>query len=190
MAWAADGAVQSLPGGPAVRQMDLAPPATQIAADVQSLHYGLLVVCLLIFVGVFGVMFYSILKHRKSLGAKPANFHESVKVEIAWTIVPFIIVACMGFAATKTVVAQKDTSNADLTIKVTGYQWKWGYEYLKGLARASSSCPRWTPRSARCPTPAIPPVTTTCSRWTTRWWCRWGRRCASSPPPTTSSTPG
>ncbi len=71
MAWAADGAVQSLPGGPAVRQMDLAPPATQIAADVQSLHYGLLVVCLLIFIGVFGVMFYSILKHRKSLGAKP-----------------------------------------------------------------------------------------------------------------------
>ncbi|WP_374588915.1 cytochrome c oxidase subunit II [Ideonella dechloratans] len=132
MAWAADGAVQSLPGGPAVRQMDLAPPATQIAADVQSLHYGLLVVCLLIFIGVFGVMFYSILKHRKSLGAKPANFHESVRVEIAWTIVPFIIVACMGFAATKTVVAQKDTSNADLTIKVTGYQWKWGYEYLKG----------------------------------------------------------
>ena len=132
MAWAADGAVQSLPGGPAVRQMDLAPPATQIAADVQSLHYGLLVVCLLIFVGVFGVMFYSILKHRKSLGAKPANFHESVKVEIAWTIVPFIIVACMGFVATKTVVAQKDTSNADLTIKATGYQWKWGYDYIKG----------------------------------------------------------
>jgi cytochrome c oxidase subunit 2 len=63
----------------------------------------------------------------KVAGAKPANFHESVKVEIAWTIVPFIIVACMGFAATKTVVAQKDTSNADLTIKVTGYQWKWGY---------------------------------------------------------------
>ena len=96
MAWAADGAVQSLPGGPAVRQMDLAPPATQIAADVQSLHYGLLVVCLLIFVGVFGVMFYSILKHRKSLGAKPANFHESVKVEIAWTIVAAPAIKAIG----------------------------------------------------------------------------------------------
>jgi cytochrome c oxidase subunit II len=85
-----------------------------------------------IFLAVFGVMFYSILRHRKSLGAKAANFHESVAVEIAWTVVPFIIVIGMGFAATRTVVAQKDTSSADLTIKATGYQWKWGYDYLKG----------------------------------------------------------
>ncbi|MEK8044980.1 cytochrome c oxidase subunit II [Ideonella margarita] len=125
-------AVESLPGGPAVNQTDLHPPVTKIAAEVQTLHYGLMIVCLAIFVAVFGVMFYSILKHRKSVGAKSANFHESVSVEIAWTIVPFIIVTAMGFAATKTVVAQKDTSNADLTIKATGYQWKWGYDYLKG----------------------------------------------------------
>jgi cytochrome c oxidase subunit 2 len=85
-----------------------------------------------IFLAVFGVMFYSILKHRKSLGHKPANFHESVAVEIAWTIVPFIIVIAMGAMATRTVVAMKDTSNADLTIKATGYQWQWGYDYLKG----------------------------------------------------------
>jgi cytochrome c oxidase subunit 2 len=91
-----------------------------------------MIVCIVIFLAVFGVMFYSILKHRKSLGAKPATFHESVGVEIAWTVVPFIIVTAMGFAATKTVVAQKDTSNPDLTIKITGYQWKWGYDYLKG----------------------------------------------------------
>ena len=125
-------AVNDLPGGPAVNQLDLHPPVTQIASDVHSLHYWLMVVCLIIFVLVFGVMFYSILKHRKSLGHKPANFHESVTVEIIWTIVPFLIVTAMGFAATKTVVQQKDTSNADMTIKVTGYQWKWGYDYLKG----------------------------------------------------------
>lgn len=125
-------AVNDLPGGPAVNQIDLHPPVTRIASDVQTLHNGLLIVCLVIFVAVFGVMFYSILKHRKSVGAKSANFHESVAVEIAWTIVPFLIVTAMGFAATKTVVAQKDTTNADLTIKVTGYQWKWGYDYLKG----------------------------------------------------------
>ena len=125
-------AVNSLPGGPAVNQLDLHPPVTRIAADVQSLHNWLMVVCLLIFVAVFGVMFYSIIKHRKSVGAKSAHFHESVSVEIAWTIVPFLIVTAMGFAATKTVVAQKDTSNAALTIKATGYQWKWGYDYLKG----------------------------------------------------------
>ena len=125
-------AVNSLPGGPAVNQLDLHPPVTRIAADVQWLHNFMLVICAVIFVGVFAVMFYSIIKHRKSVGHKAANFHESVAVEIAWTIVPFIIVCVMGLAATKTVVAMKDTSNADITVKVTGYQWKWGYDYLKG----------------------------------------------------------
>ncbi|HSI56854.1 MAG TPA: cytochrome c oxidase subunit II [Ideonella sp.] len=125
-------AVGDLPGGPAVNQLDLHPPVTKIARDVMTLHNGIMLVCVVIFLAVFGVMFYSIFKHRKSKGHKAANFHESVAVEIAWTIVPFVIVTIMGFAATKTVVAQKDTSNADLTIKATGYQWKWGYDYLKG----------------------------------------------------------
>ncbi len=92
----------------------------------------MLVICLVIFVAVFGVMFYSILKHRKSLGHKSANFHESVSVEIAWTVAPLVIVIAMGAMATRTVVAMKDTTNPDLTIKATGYQWKWGYDYLKG----------------------------------------------------------
>ncbi len=131
LARAAD-AVKDLPGGPAVRQLDLHPPVTKIAAEQHWLHYFMLVVCLVIFVAVFGVMFYSILKHRKSVGHQAANFHESVAVEIAWTIVPFIIVIAMGAMATRTVVAMKDTTNADLTIKATGYQWKWGYDYLKG----------------------------------------------------------
>lgn len=125
-------AVGDLPGGPAVRQLDLHPPVTSIAQQQQSLHYIVLIICVVIFIAVFGVMFYSILKHRKSVGHKAANFHESVSVEIAWTIVPFIIVIAMGAMATRTVVAMKDTSNADITIKATGYQWKWGYDYLKG----------------------------------------------------------
>jgi len=125
-------AVNDLAGGPAKNQIDLHPPVTRIATEVQGLHNFLLIVCLVIFLAVFGVMFYSILKHRKSLGHKAASFHESVAVEIAWTIVPFLIVTAMGLLATKTVVAMKDTSNADLTIKTTGYQWKWGYDYLKG----------------------------------------------------------
>jgi cytochrome c oxidase subunit 2 len=125
-------AVNNLPGGPAVNQIDLHPPVTKIAADQVWLHNWMLVVCLVIFIAVFGVMFYSILKHRKSVGHKAANFHESVAVEIAWTVVPFIIVIGMGAMATRTVVAMKDTTNADLTIKATGYQWKWGYDYLKG----------------------------------------------------------
>ena len=125
-------AVNDLPGGPAVNQLDLAPAVTQIARDQQWLHYFMLVICTVIFIGVFGVMFYSIFKHRRSKGAKSANFHESTTVEIVWTIVPFIIVIAMALPATKVVVAMKDTSAADLTIKATGIQWKWGYDYLKG----------------------------------------------------------
>lgn len=113
-------------------QYNLAEPVTEIARQIYDLHTLMLVICLVIFVAVFGVMFYSIYAHRKSKGAKSASFHESVKVEIAWTIVPFLIVIGMALPATKTVVAMKDTSNADLTIKATGYQWKWGYEYLAG----------------------------------------------------------
>jgi cytochrome c oxidase subunit 2 len=125
-------AVNSLPGGPAVNGIDLPFPVTEIARDQRWLHYFMLVVCTVIFIGVFGVMFYSIFKHRKSKGAKSANFHESTTVEIVWTIVPFIIVIFMALPATKTVVAMKDTSAADLTIKATGIQWKWGYDYLTG----------------------------------------------------------
>lgn len=125
-------AVNNLPGGPAVNQLDLHPPVTKIAAEQQYLHNFMMILCLVIFVAVFGVMFYSIFKHRKSKGHKAANFHESVKVEIAWTVVPFIIVIFMALPATKAVVAMKDTSAADLTIKATGIQWKWGYDYLKG----------------------------------------------------------
>ena len=128
MAWA----VNDLPGGPAVRQLNLHPPVTKIAEEQVWLHWFMLIICTVIFVAVFGVMFYSIWKHRKSTGHKAATFHESLKVEIAWTVVPFVIVILMALPATKAVVASKDTSNADLTIKATGYQWKWGYDYIKG----------------------------------------------------------
>jgi len=125
-------AVNDLPGGPAVNQLNLHPPVTKIAEELHWLHWFMLIVCSVIFVAVFSVMFYSIWKHRKSKGHKAATFHESVVVEIVWTVIPFIIVILMALPATKVVVAMKDTTNADLTIKVTGMQWKWGYDYLKG----------------------------------------------------------
>jgi cytochrome c oxidase subunit 2 len=131
-AFTAAHAVNDLPGGPAVRQLNLHPPVTKIAEELVWLHWFMLILCAAIFVAVFGVMFYSIWKHRKSVGHKAATFHESVTVEIVWTVIPFIIVILMALPATKMVVAMKDTSNADLTIKATGYQWKWGYDYLKG----------------------------------------------------------
>ena len=126
--------VKDMPGGPRVNQLNLSEGVSQIARDVVWLHWLMLIICLVIFVAVFGVMFYSIWAHRKSRGAKPAAFHESVVVEIAWTVIPFLIVIGMALPATRTVVAMKDTSGADLTIKAVGYQWKWGYEYVDGQA--------------------------------------------------------
>jgi cytochrome c oxidase subunit II len=119
-------------GRPVPLQFGMQPPVTGIGAYIYSLHNYMLLICLVIFVGVFGVMFYSVFKHRKSLGHKPATFHESTSVEIAWTVIPFLIVIGMALPATHAVVQMKDTSNPDLTIKVTGMQWKWGYDYLKG----------------------------------------------------------
>lgn len=125
-------AVADLPGGPAVNQLNLHPPVTGIAADQSQLHWMMLVICAVIFVAVFSVMFYSIWKHRKSVGHKPADFHESFTVEVIWTAIPFLIVIGMALPATKVVIAMKDTTNADLTVKVTGMQWRWGYDYLRG----------------------------------------------------------
>jgi len=125
-------AVNDLPGGPAVNQLNFAPPATKIAEEQHWLHWFMMAICTVIFVVVFGVMFYSILKHRKSVGHKSQELAEPIWVELGWTIVPLLIVIGMALPATKVLVAQKDTTNSDLTIKATGMQWKWGYDYIKG----------------------------------------------------------
>jgi cytochrome c oxidase subunit 2 len=145
-------------GGPAVAGMTFQPPVTQIAEQIYSIHNLMMGICLAIFIVVFGVMFYSILKHRKSLGHKPATFHESITVEIAWTIVPFIIVIAMALPATKTVVAMKDTSNSDITIKVTGMQWKWGYDYLKGEGEGISFLSNLSTPREQIGAPGKPPT--------------------------------
>lgn len=135
-------------GRPVEYQLNLQMPVTKIATEINDLHTWMMIVCMVIFVAVFGVMFYSVFKHRRSLGHKPATFHESTAVEIAWTVVPFLIVIVMALPATKTVVAMKDTSNADITIKATGMQWKWGYDYLKGEGEGISFLSNLkTPRS-------------------------------------------
>lgn len=125
-------AVGNSPGGPAVNELNFQPPVTRIAHELYDLHTLMLSICLVIFIAVFGVMFYSIFAHRKSKGYKAANFHESTSVEIAWTVIPLLIVVAMALPATRMVIAMKDTSDADVTVKVTGYQWKWGYDYVKG----------------------------------------------------------
>jgi cytochrome c oxidase subunit 2 len=125
-------AVNDLPGGPRNWQLNFPSMVTEIGHDQVWLHNFMLVLCTLIFIGVFGVMFYSVFKHRRSRGAVAANFHESTTVEIVWTVIPFFIVILMALPATRVVVAMKDTSAADLTVKATGIQWKWGYDYLNG----------------------------------------------------------
>lgn len=145
-------------GRPRALQLNLQEPVTGIAANIYSLHNWMMVVCLIIFLGVFGVMFYSVFKHRKSLGHKPATFHESTAVEIAWTVIPFLIVIGMALPATHTVVQMKDTSNPDLTIKVTGMQWKWGYDYLKGEGEGVSFLSSLTTPREEIGEPGIAPT--------------------------------
>lgn len=103
---------------------------TSVSEEVFGLHMAIFYICCAIGVVVFGLMFYSMIKHRKSQGAVPATFHENVKVEILWTIIPFLILVIMAIPASKTLIAMEDASEADLTIKVTGSQWKWHYEYF------------------------------------------------------------
>jgi cytochrome c oxidase subunit 2 len=115
----------------AAREYNLQPPVTPIARQMYDLHSFIFWICVVIFVVVFGVMFYSIFRHRKSVGHKAAHFHENALVEIIWTIIPFFILLFMAFPATRTILALKDTSTPDMTIKVTGFQWKWNYDYLQ-----------------------------------------------------------
>ena len=163
---------------------NLQTPQTIIAHEIYDLHTLIFVICCVIFVVVFGAMFYAIFMHRKSVGHKAEQFHENTTVEIVWTIIPFLILIGMAYPATKTVIAMKDTSSPDMTIKATGYQWKWGYDYLQeGISFYSSLA---TPRDQiEATRRAAKARATTCSKSTTRWWCRSARKCASSSPPTT-----
>ncbi len=116
----------------AALEWNLQPAVSSIAHDIHGLHEYVMILVTVLFVGVFGFMFYSVYAHRKSRGHKAEQFHENTTVEIIWTVIPAIILIIIAWPVTKTVVAQKDTTNPDITIKVTGYQWKWGYDYIKG----------------------------------------------------------
>ena len=121
IASAADGGLSSI---------NMSPGVTEVGRQIYDLHMIILGICVVIGVLVFGVMFYSIIYHRKSRGVTPATFHESTKVEIAWTIVPFIILIAMAVPATTTLLEIYDNDEAQLNVIVKGYQWKWKYEYI------------------------------------------------------------
>ncbi|WP_241969885.1 cytochrome c oxidase subunit II [Pseudidiomarina taiwanensis] len=111
-------------------QLNLTQGVTEVSNRVYDLHMTIFYICCVIGAIVFGAMFYSMWRHRKSKGYKPASFHENVKVEIAWTVIPFLILVGMAIPATSTLLAMEDTSEADVTVLVTGSQWKWHYKYL------------------------------------------------------------
>jgi cytochrome c oxidase subunit 2 len=134
----AHAAVGSLPGGPQVLGVYFQNPVTPIAKDERMLMDMMLWVCLCIGVVVFGAMFYSVFKFRKSKGAVAAHFHENTAVEITWTVIPVLIVIAILIPATRTVIAQENKTDAFMTVKATGAQWKWGYDYLAGPGKGIS----------------------------------------------------
>lgn len=111
-------------------QVNMYKGVTPISKDMYNLHMIAIGVCAFIGIIVFGVMFYSLIHHRKSRGHKPAEFHENTKLEIIWTIIPFLILVGLAFPATSVLIRQEDDSNSDITVKIVGYQWKWQYQYL------------------------------------------------------------
>src|SRR4029450_6356492 len=129
---AAGGIAALLPVSAAVADWALNMPVgvTELSREIHQLHMLIFWVCVMIALLVFGVMIFSIVKFRHSKGAVPASFDHSTRVEGVWTIVPIAILVGMAIPAAETLIRIEDTRNADLTIKVTGYQWKWHYDYL------------------------------------------------------------
>ena len=105
-------------------------PVTTTARRILELHNLIFVICVVIFIVVFAFMFYSMIVHRKSKGFKPATFHDNVKLEMIWTVVPFVILVAMAIPSTATLIEMSDTSKSEMTVKITGFQWKWRYDYL------------------------------------------------------------
>jgi cytochrome c oxidase subunit 2 len=126
-------------GALAATQMNMSPGVTPISRAVYDLHATIMWIILVIFIGVFGVMFYSVFKFRRSKGAQAAQFHENTTVEVVWTVIPFLILIFMAWPATSTLLDMRDTSAPDMTLKVTGSQWKWTYDYIEdGFAYTSN----------------------------------------------------
>src|SRR5688572_8606690 len=125
-------------GAALANQYNLEAPQSIIAREIYDLHTLIMWIIAAIFVVVFGAMTWAIIYHRKSVGHQAEQFHENTTVEIIWTIIPFFILIGMAWPATKTIISMKDTSSPDITIKATGYQWKWGYDYLQGEGQGIS----------------------------------------------------
>ena len=120
-------------------QMNMFKGVTPLSQDIYDLHMIAMLVCAIIGVLVFGVMFYSLIYHRKSRGYKAASFHDNNRLEIVWSIIPFLILVGLAVPATQVLIRMDDSNKSDITIKVVGSQWKWQYQYLdQGISFFSS----------------------------------------------------
>jgi cytochrome c oxidase subunit 2 len=111
-------------------QLNMYKGVTPLSHDMYDLHMIAMVICAIIGIVVFGVMIYSLIHHRKSKGYTPATFHDNFRLEMVWSIIPFLILVGLAIPATKVLIHQEDDSDSDVTIKIVGYQWKWQYQYL------------------------------------------------------------
>ncbi len=123
----------------ATYDVDILTPVSPTSRESYDLHWGIMYVCVAIFFIVFGAMFWSIYKHRRSKGAKAAQFHENTTIEVIWTIIPFLVLIGMAYPATKTMLEMKDPSGADMAVKITAYQWRWEYDYQQDGVRFFSN---------------------------------------------------
>ena len=129
----ASGALLAVASGSALAdELNMRVGVTEISRQVYELHMIILGICVVIGIIVFGALFWSVFNHRKSLGAEPANFHDDTRIEIAWTVIPTLILILMAIPATQVLVAMYDTGGEDMLVEVRGYQWKWQYKYLDG----------------------------------------------------------
>jgi len=149
--------------------------ATEVSRSVFDLHMAIFWICVVIGALVFGVMIYSMIAHRRSRRQESANFHENTKVEALWTIIPLLILIGMAVPATRTLIHIYDSSESDVDVQITGYQWKWHYKYLGEDVSSSATSP---PRASRSTT-RRPRASTTCWKSTSRWSFRPVPRCAS-----------
>lgn len=111
-------------------QLNMYEGVTPVSKDIYHLHMVCMVVCAIIGVVVFGVMIYSLIHHRKSRGYKAATFHDNPRLELIWSIIPFLILVGLAVPATRVLIRMDDTKQSEVTVKIVGYQWRWEYEYL------------------------------------------------------------
>lgn len=142
LAAAAAGVALIVPQAMAEYALNMTPGVTELSREVYDLHMVILWICVVIGIGVFGAMIVSMVLHRKSRGVEPAKFSHSTRAETIWTIIPVLILIAMALPATRVLIEMEDTGDADMTVKITGYQWMWRYEYLEDdiafLSRLSS----------------------------------------------------